>query len=350
MVLPSPTTIVCPDDGVFLRLGVMTQPSVLVTRAVFPEVVERLKQQFEVESNQEDRELGGDELARRLRGKDGVFSTIGDCIDAGLIAATPSLKVISNMAVGHNNIDLVAATRAGIMVTNTPDVLTETTADLAWALLLATARRITEAEAWLRAGEWRRWAYDTMIGVDIHGGTLGIIGMGRIGQAIARRSIGFNMQVLYHNRSRLSPEVEARANNARHVTKDELLCMADHVVLALPYSPQVHHTIGATELALMKPSAILVNIARGGIVDDAALVEALRNGRIAAAGLDVFENEPALHPGFMEQKNVVLTPHIGSASLATRLAMANLAADNLIAALGGNLPPNLVNPSVRPAV
>jgi glyoxylate reductase len=233
------------------------------------------------------------------------------------------------------------------MVTNTPEVLNETTADFAWALLLATARRVTEAEHWLRGGHWQKWRYDSFLGEDVHGSTLGIIGMGRIGQAIARRSIGFDMRVIYHNRSRVAPELEARANNAQFVGKEELLKTADHVMLALPYSPQTHHTIGAAELALMKPTATLVNIARGGIVDDAALIAALRARRIAAAGLDVFENEPAFEPAFLTLSNVVLTPHIASASDPTRRAMANCAADNLIAALTGRMPPNILNPEVR---
>jgi glyoxylate reductase len=326
----------------------MTKPKILVTRAVFPEVIERLKQHFEVESNQDDHIFSANELAAKMQGKDAIFTTPSERISAELISASPTLKAICNMAVGYNNIDIDAATRAGIMVTNTPDVLNETTADFAWALLLAAARRVSESEHWLRAGHWKKWRYDTLLGVDVHGATLGIIGMGRIGQAIARRSIGFDMQVIYHNRSRLPTDLEARANHARYVSKEELLRSADHVMLVVPYSAQSHHTIGAAELALMKPSATLVNIARGGIVDDAALIVALRANRIAAAGLDVFENEPAFDPEFLTLSNVVLTPHIASASQPTRLAMANCAADNLIAALAGEVPPNLLNREVRP--
>lgn len=324
----------------------MNKPKVLVTRAIFPEVIERLEQYFEVEANQADKILSPAVLAQRLRDKDGVFSTTGERLTADLIAASPALKAICNMAVGYNNIDLGTATRTGIVVTNTPDVLNETTADFGWALLMATARRVTESEHWLRAGKWQKWRYDSFLGTDIHGTTLGIIGMGRIGQAIARRSIGFGMRVIYHNRSRLTPELEATANNAQYVSKEDLLKNADHVVLVLPYSPESHHTIGAAELALMKRSATLVNIARGGIIDDAALIEALRANRIAAAGLDVYENEPAFDPGFLTLSNVVLTPHIASASEPTRRAMANCAADNLIAALTGGNPPNILNPEV----
>ena len=315
-----------------------------MTRAIFPDVIDALSQHFDVESNQDDRIFSSDELIAKAAGKDGIFTTPSERIGADVIAACPTLKAICNMAVGYNNIDVAAATQAGIIVTNTPDVLNETTADFAWALLLATARRVTESEHWLRAGNWNKWRYDTFLGADVHGATLGILGMGRIGQAIARRAAGFNMRVIYHNRSRLAPELEARANHAQYVGKDELLRSADHLVLALPYSPQVHHTVGAAELALMKPTATLVNIARGGIVDDAALIAALRAKRLAAAGLDVFENEPAFDPAFLTLSNVVLTPHIASASEPTRRAMAQCAAANLIAALTGGSPPNILNP------
>lgn len=321
----------------------MMKPKILVARAVFPEVIEHLAHYFEVESNQQDHIYTEAELAEKIRDKQGIFTTPSERISAAIIAQNPQLKAICNMAVGYNNIDLDAATRAGIMATNTPDVLNETTADFAWALLMATARRVTESEHWLRAGLWQKWRYDTFLGADVHGTTLGIIGMGRIGQAIARRSMGFDMQVLYHNRSRLSADKEACANNASFVGKEDLLRRADHVILVLPYSQQTHHTIGAAELAWMKPSATLVNIARGGIVDDLALIAALRTKRLAAAGLDVFENEPRFHPDFLSLTNVVLTPHIASASEPTRRAMAYCAADNLIAALSGGQPPNLLN-------
>ncbi len=319
---------------------------VLVARAAFPQVLERLRNHFDVTANEEDRIFTADELVVRAAGMHGLFTTGSERITPALFAANPQLQAVCNMAVGYNNIDVAAAAAAGVMVTNTPDVLTETTADFAWALLMAAARRITESEHWLRAGKWTRWRYDTLLGADLHGSTLGIIGMGRIGQAVARRSLGFGMRVLYHNRSRLSPDQETAANHARWVEKEDLLKRADHVMLVLPYTAATHHTIGAAELALMKPTATLTNVARGGIVDDAALIAALREQRIAAAGLDVFENEPALNPDFLALHNVVLTPHIASASEPTRLAMANLAADNLIAALTGEVPPNLLNPEV----
>ena len=319
-------------------------PAILVARAIVPEVLERLSHHFEVESNQEDHIFSPEQLARKAAGKAGLMTTSSEPVGAALFAANPQLKAVCNMAVGYNNIDVAAASAAGVVVTNTPDVLNQTTADFGWALLMATARRVTESEHWLRAGHWKQWRYDSFLGSDVHGATLGIVGMGRIGQAIARRSMGFDMQVLYHNRSRLSPEQEAQANNARYVGKEELLRQADHIILVLPYSAQSHHTIGAAELASMKPGATLINLARGGIVDDAALIDALGAGKIAAAGLDVYENEPAFNPAFLGLSNVVLTPHIASASRPTRLAMANCAADNLIAALTpGQTPPNILN-------
>ena len=321
----------------------MQKPRILVARAIFPEVIERLAQHFEVEANVHDDIWSPAEFAAHLRDKDGALTTGSERIDAALLAACPRLRIVANMAVGYNNFDLAAMDAAGVQGTNAPGVLTETTADFGFALLLATARRVTEGERYLRAGQWRRWSYDLLAGAEVHGSTLGIIGMGRIGQAIARRgAYGFGMRVIYHNRSRLAPEVEAECK-ANYVGKEELLRTADHVVLVLPYSPESHHTIGAPELALMKPTATLVNIARGGIVDDAALAEALRTRRIAAAGLDVFEGEPQVHPGLLEVPNVVLTPHIASATLPTRLAMAQLAADNLIAFFAGRGPLTPVN-------
>jgi glyoxylate/hydroxypyruvate/2-ketogluconate reductase len=321
----------------------LPRPRVLVARAVFPDVVERLRKHFDVEDNPGDTIYGKPQLIERLQGKQGAFTTGSERIDAELLDANPQLRVVCNMAVGYNNIDIAACSARGVLATNTPDVLTETTADFGFALMMAAARRIAESEHFLRRGEWNRWAYDMFTGSDVHGATLGILGMGRIGQAIARRAaLGFRMQVIYHNRSRLGPEQEAPLG-ARYVDKAELLREADHLVLVLPYSAASHHAIGAAELALMKPTATLTNIARGGIVDDAALADALRERRIAAAGLDVYEGEPALNPALLTVPNVVLTPHIASATVATRHAMASLAADNLIAVLTGGVPPTPVN-------
>ncbi len=328
----------------------MSKPTVLVTRAIFPEVLEHLGRHFEVHSNQADQMWTPTELAQHLQGKAGVFTTGSDRIDAALLAQCPQLKICANMAVGYNNFDLPAMTAAGVLGTNAPDVLTETTADFGFALLMATARRVTESEHYLRAGKWTRWSYDMFSGAEVHGSTLGIIGMGRIGQGIAKRgAYGFGMKVMYHNRSRLdaATELECRAT---YVSKEDLLKTADHVVLVMPYSAASHHTIGAAELGLMKPTATLVNIARGGIVDDAALAVALREGRIAAAGLDVFEGEPKVHPDLLTVPNVVLTPHIASATVGTRKAMAMLAADNLIGMLVHGKPLTPLNAEVLAGV
>lgn len=325
----------------------MSKPRILMARAVFPEVVTKLEQMAEVEINPDDRVWGPAELIERLQGKQGVFTTGSDRIDAAVLKACPDLRICANMAVGYNNFDIPAMTAAKVVATNTPDVLTETTADLGFALIMATARRLAESEHYLRAGLWTKWSYDMFSGSDVHGATLGILGMGRIGQAIARRgALGFGMQVLYHNRSRLAPAIEKELH-ARYVSKDELLAQADHLILVLPYSAESHHAIGAAELARMKPSATLVNIARGGIVDDAALAQALKNRTIAAAGLDVFEGEPSVHPGLLEVPNVVLTPHIGSASIPARKAMAHLAADNLMAFFSGRPLLSAINPDPR---
>ena len=327
-------------------MNTAARPQVLVSRAVFPEVIDKLALHFGVEANQADDIWLKDEFIRRLGGKQGVFTTGSERIDAEVLQACPGLKICANMAVGYNNFDVPAMTAAGVLATNAPGVLTETTADMGFALLMAAARRVTEGERFLRAGKWDRWAYDMLIGQDVHGATLGIIGMGRIGQAIARRgALGFGMKVIYHNRSRL-PESDEAEVKARYVSKQELLQTADHVVLVVPYSKESHHTIGAAELALMKPTAVLVNIARGGIVDDVALAKALREGRIAAAGLDVFEGEPKVHPDLLACTNVVLTPHIGSATVPTRKAMANLAAENLIGYLTRGEAVTPLNPEV----
>ena len=321
------------------------KPKVLIARSVFPEVIERLQAVFELRTNQDDAAWTQAELIQYLQGRDGVFLAGGHRIDQALLAACPQLKIVANMAVGYNNLDIAAMTAAGVLATNTPDVLTESTADFGFALLMACARRICEGEHYLRAGQWSKWHYDQLLGAEIHGSTLGILGMGRIGQAIAKRgAFGFGMKVIYHNRSRLDASLES-ACQANYVSKAELLQRADHLLLVVPYSPESHHSIGAAELAQMRPTATLVNIARGGIVDDAALAAALQNGTIAAAGLDVFEGEPVVHPALLALKNVVLTPHIASATRATRLAMANLAADNLVAFFTGKVPPSLINPA-----
>lgn len=321
-------------------------PKLLVARAMFSDVLAQLGNFFELELNQEDRIFSQGELTERLQGKFGMICTSSAKVDQDLLSKQSGLKIISTIAVGYDNFDLHACTQHGVMATNSPDVLNETTADFAWSLMMATGRRVTEAEHFLRAGQWTKWRVDFFMGADIHGACLGILGMGRIGQAIARRASGFGMEVIYHNRSQLSSEKELAAHHARYVDKQTLLRQADHLILVLPYSPETHHIIGAEELAQMKPSATLINIARGGVVDDIALIQALRSGQIAGAGLDVFENEPRLHPDFLGLKNVVLTPHIASASERTRRAMVNRAVKNVISAVRGEVPPDLLNPEV----
>ncbi|PZO17565.1 MAG: D-glycerate dehydrogenase [Burkholderiales bacterium] len=322
------------------------KPSILVSRKIFPDVVDHLREHFDVDSNDSDGVLTPAELIARLQGKVGALTTGSERIDAAVAAACPQLRMVANIAVGFNNFDVPALSAAGVLATNTPDVLTETTADFGFALIMATARRLTESEHFLRAGQWNRWALDMFAGAEVHGSTLGILGMGRIGQAIARRGAhGFGMKVIYHNRTRLDAALEAECK-ASYVDKTTLLKTADHLILVLPYSSENHHTIGAAEIAQMKPTATLVNIARGGIVDDAALALALRNRVIAAAGLDVFEGEPKVHPDLLTVPNVVLTPHIASATLKTRHAMAKLAADNVIAYLTQGQPLTPLNAEI----
>jgi len=306
-----------------------------------PEARAILERAGPVETSPIEEELPEAELTRRVAPVEALVPMGAHRIPETIIAAAPRLRVIAVAAVGYNLVDVAAATRRGILVTNTPGVLTETTADLAWALMLAAARRLGEAERFVRAGRWRGVTWSLLLGRDVHGATLGIIGLGRIGKAIARRAQGFGMRVLYHNRR---PDPEAEALGALYRSKTDLLREADFVVLTVPLSAETRGLIGETELRLMKPTAVLINIARGPIVDEAVLVGALREGWIAGAGLDVFENEPAVHPGLLELEQVVLAPHIGSASRATRLAMATRAAENCVAALAGQKPPNLVNP------
>ncbi|WP_321797575.1 D-glycerate dehydrogenase [Caballeronia sp. J97] len=324
----------------------MNRQSILVTREIFPEVLDKLRTHFSVEANQEDVAWSLEQICERAKGKAGLLTSGGERIDAGLLEQCPDLKIVANTAVGFNNFDLDAMTACGVLGTNAPDVLTETTADFGFALLMATARRIGESEQYIRAGKWSRGRIDFFAGSDVHGSTLGILGMGRIGQAIAKRGAhGFGMKVLYNNRSQLESHLE-QACSASFVSKEKLLREADHLVLVLPYSAQAHHCIGEAELSLMKPTANLINIARGGVVDDAALAHALREKKIAAAGLDVFEGEPSVHPDLLAVPNIVLTPHIASATIRTRKAMAHLAADNLIGYLVQGKPLTPLNPQV----
>jgi glyoxylate reductase len=294
------------------------------------------------EMNPHDRSLTRDELLMAVRGRDGVLCTLADRVDDELMnVAGSQCKVFANCAVGFDNVDLPAATRRGVLITNTPGVLTDTTADLAWALLFAVARRIAESDRFFRSGRWAGWGPMQFLGRDIYGSTLGVIGAGRIGMAVASRSVGFNMRVLYAD-SQEKPEL--MRIGARRVALDDLLRESDFVTIHVPLDDSTRHLIGARELSLMKPTAYLINTARGPIVDEAALVAALKEQRIAGAALDVYENEPYPAPGLTELENVVCIPHLGSATVATRSRMATMAAENLVAALCGERPPNLVNP------
>ncbi len=318
-----------------------SRPRILVTRAVFPEHLERIATHFDAEANQSDVPIVAEDLASRLEGMDGLLCASGDRVDTAVLADATKLRGVSTISVGTNHIDLAACHARGIVVTNTPDVLTETTADFGWALMMAAARRVTESEHWLRAGHWKRWSLDQFLGVDVHHATLAILGMGRIGQALARRASGFSMKVIYNNRSRLPEAIEEECR-ARYVSREALFAQADHLILVLPYTRDNHHTVGVAELASMKPTATLTNIARGGLIDEEALAAALEGGRLAAAGLDVYEGEPTINPRLLKLAHVALTPHLGSASRDTRMAMGMLAIDNLIETLAGREPPNRV--------
>ena len=289
-----------------------------------------------------------DKLLDRVQGAEGVFALLTDKVDAELLeAAGPQLKIVANMAVGYDNVKVPDCTDRGVCVTNTPDVLTETTADIAWGLMIAAARRFAESERFLRNGDWKEWSPTLLCGVDVHDRTLGILGMGRIGQAVARRASGFGMRVLYHNRSRLS-DSEEKALNAEYVDFPTLLGEADILSVHCPLTPDTKHILSTNEFKAMKTSAVLVNTARGPVVDEAALAQSLKQGDLFAAGLDVFEQEPTVHPDLLGLDNVVLLPHLGSATIATRAKMAETAAKNLVAYLTGNAPPNCVNPEVIP--
>jgi lactate dehydrogenase-like 2-hydroxyacid dehydrogenase len=320
----------------------MAARSIFVTWPMESDVRAILERVGTVHTSSTEHELPISDLIRHVADVEAIIPMGAHPIPEPVIAAAPRLRIVAVAAVGYNIVDVAAATRRGILVTNTPGVLTDTTADMAWALMLGVARRVPESDRFVRAGKWTGVYWSQLMGTDVHGGTLGIIGLGRIGQAIARRAQGFGMRVLYHKRT---PDPEAaRSVGAEYRTKAELLRESDFVVLSIPLTPETRHLIGAAELALMKPTAFLVNVARGPVVDEAALVEALRAKRIAGAGLDVFEDEPKLHPGLLGLENLALTPHIGSASGATRRRMATRAAENCIAALEGHRPPDLVNP------
>lgn len=328
------------------------KPRVWISRPTFPDIVDRLAPHFEVMAETEEVTLPPAALAARLAGCDAAIVGLNVHVGAAEVASAPRLRIVANLAVGYDNLDVPALSAAGIVASNTPNVLSESVADYTWALLLGAARHMGAAERWLRAGHWRANGFRDWLGLDTRGRTLGILGLGRIGQAIARRAAGFGMQVIYHNRSRL-PEVAEVECASRYVDRSTLLAESDFLVLAVPLTAQSRHTIGAAELAAMKPTAVLVNIARGGVVDDSALAAALAGGRLAAAALDVFEGEPAVHPALLGLDNVILSPHIASATWDTRRAMTALAVDNVLALFGhgphAGHPPSLINPGALAA-
>jgi glyoxylate reductase len=315
---------------------------ILVTKPVFPEAIEFLKTQASVDWNTDDRTLTKGELIERLDGVQGAMTLSPDTIDTEVLEAVPTLRIVSNVAVGLNNIDVAAATRLGILVTNTPGVVTESTADFAWALLMAAARRVAEADRFVRSGQWKVWKLQMLLGHDVYGKTLGIIGFGNIGKAVARRAKGFGMSIQYCGSGRAIPATESQG--ARAVSLETLLSTSDFISVHVPLLPATTHLLNDQAFALMKPTCIVVNSSRGPVVDEKALVRALQSGKIAAAGLDVFEREPAVEPELLTLENVVLAPHIGSASRETRLKMCLMAAENVLAGLKGERPPNLVNP------
>jgi glyoxylate reductase len=321
----------------------MTKPKLLATHPLFDAPRQLLAERFEVEywqgADRPDRAW----LLRQVKDKDGLICLLTEKIDHELLAAAPRLRIVANVAVGFDNIDLDACTRRKVAATNTPGVLDETTADFAWTLLMAVARRLLEGDALARSGRWKGWNLDQLCGADVWGKTLGILGFGRIGRAVARRSRGFGMRVIYNDAVRASDEVE-RELGAEFRERDQVLAEADFLSLHVPLLPETRGMIGARELAQMKPTAFLINTSRGPVVQEAALVEALESGKIAGAALDVYEREPQIGDG-LRRPNVVLAPHIASASLATRTNMAMIAAENAIALFDGRRPPNLLNPA-----
>ncbi len=321
------------------------KPKIFLTRELPPESMRILSEASELTYNQEDRVLSKQEIIRGVRDADGLLCLLTDSIDEEILEAAPNLKVVANFAVGFNNIDVAAATRRRIPVTNTPGVLTDSTADMAWALLMDAARRLSEGDRLVRTRQWTGWGPLQLLGADITGATLGIIGLGRIGQALARRARGFEMRVCYWNRTRLSEQEESELG-VQYCSMDTLLGESDFLSLHVALNDETHHLIGASELGRMKPNAILINTARGPIVDEAALVEALKTGVIAAAGLDVYEREPILERELYDLENVVLAPHLGSATIGTRTKMGNMAVENCLLACQGQRPINLVNGEV----
>lgn len=321
----------------------MKKKRILVTGRLLEEFMTLLSHTFELEANVEDRPFERQKLLQSIKDKDGLISMITDNVDEELLAQAGHLKMIAHFGVGYNNIDVMAATDRGILVSNTPGVLTDATAELAFALILAVTRRLVECDRITRKGHFRYWAPMLFLGHEATDKTLGIIGMGKIGKALARRAKGFNMRILYHNRSRIGIS-EEREFMAEYADMETLLPQSDFISLHVPLTEETRHLIGKDELSMMKSNAYLINTSRGPVVDEQALLDALRKKQIGGAGLDVYENEPVLTPGLTELDNVILLPHVGSGTVETRMKMASLAVKNLIAGLSGEIPPNLVNP------
>jgi lactate dehydrogenase-like 2-hydroxyacid dehydrogenase len=320
------------------------KPKVFITRPVQQLAIDRIAERCDVRVHPEDEAIDPQQLIENIRDVDAVMP-IGVRISAEVIAAASKLRIVANVGAGYDNVDVEACTRRGILVTNTPDVVTEATADMAFALMLSTARRVVEGDRYVRDGSWKRWQWNLLWGLQIHGKTLGLYGFGRIARAVARRSLGFSMRILYHARHRAYAHVEKELG-AELVDRETLLRESDFISVHVPLTPDTLHSIGAPQFALMKPTSVVINTARGKVIDEEALAEALRSHRIAGAGLDVFENEPKVHPSLLALSNVVLVPHIGTATSETRLQMALRTVDNLLAALDGKRPPDLLNPEV----
>jgi glyoxylate reductase len=320
----------------------LSKPKVLATRPLFPAARAILDSNFDVEYWPVQEKIPRAELLQRVADKDALVCLLTEKVDAELLVAAPQLRIVSTVSVGYDHIDVPACTRRNVMVTNTPGVLDETTADLAWALLMAVARRVVEGDAWMRTGTWPGWELDQLLGADVHGKTLGIIGFGRIGRGVARRALGFQMRVLYHNRTRVAPEIETELR-AEFADLNGLLRESDFVTLHVPLSADTRHLISHAALGTMKRTAYLINTARGPVVDEAALAEALAEQKIAGAALDVYENEPKIHPALLSRSDVILAPHIGSATIETRTKMAVMAATNAAEFFAGRRPPNALN-------
>jgi len=325
----------------------MAKPKVLATRPLFPAAQKILNASCEVEYWTKPERISKEELFKKVKDKEGLVCLLTEKVNAELLNAAPKLRIAANVAVGFDNIDVAACTKRGVAATNTPGVLDETTADFAWTLMMAVGRRLVEGDTLARSGKWTGWDLDQLVGTDIWGKTLGIVGFGRIGKAMARRALGFQMKVIYADAVQ-APDAVEKELKAEYREMNSLLAESDFISIHVPLLPETRGLFDKPRFAKMKPTAYLINTARGAVIDDAALVHALESGKIAGAALDVFENEPFIHSG-LKRPNVVLAPHIASASIETRTKMACMAAENVVALLKGKQPPNILNPEVLKA-